>query len=54
MNNEPGKDEVVYGKYSSVCFETQFWPDSVNKENFPGGFIKKGEEFYSRTTYKFD
>lgn len=53
MENEPGKGDTIYGKYCSVCFETQFWPDSVNKENFPGGFLKAGEEFYSRTTYQF-
>ena len=53
LDEEPGKDGAVYKKRSAVCFETQFWPDTVNKENFPGGVLTEGEEFTSRTTYKF-
>lgn len=54
MDGEMGKDRVLYGKYGSVCFETQFWPDAINKEDFPGGVLKAGEEFCSRTTYRFE
>lgn len=53
LDDEPGKDGAVYGKRSAACFETQFWPDTINKENFPGGLIRAGEDFTSRTTYKF-
>ena len=53
LDAEPGKDGAIYKKRSAVCFETQFWPDTVNKENFPGGVLTEGEEFTSRTTYKF-
>lgn len=53
VDGEPGKDGAVYGKRSAACFETQFWPDAVNKEGFPGGVLREGEEFTSRTTYKF-
>lgn len=53
MSGEVGKDGVIYGRRCAVCFETQFWPDAVNKENFPGGIIRAGERFASRTTYKF-
>ena len=53
MDGEVGKDGAVYGKRSAACFETQFWPDAVNRENFPGGVISAGEEFRSRTTYRF-
>lgn len=53
MDNEPGKGGCVYGRRCAVCFETQFWPDSVNKESFPGGLLKAGEVFRSRTTYAF-
>lgn len=53
MNGEPGKEGAVYGPHSGVCFETQFWPDAVNREHFPGGLLKAGEVFRSRTTYKF-
>ena len=53
LDNEMGKDDAVYGRRSAVCFETQFWPDTINKENFPGGVLREGETFTSRTTYAF-
>ena len=54
LDNEPGKGGAVYGFRSSACFETQFWPDTINKANFPGGLLREGETFTSRTTYKFE
>ncbi len=54
LDDPTGKRGAVYEKYSGVCFETQFWPDSVNKDNFPGGILKADEEFTSCTTYKFE
>ncbi len=53
LNGEPGKDGIMYEPMSGACFETQFFPDAVNRENFPGGVLKAGEEFRTRTTYKF-
>ena len=53
LDNEPGKELAVYAKRSGACFETQFWPDAINRDNFPGGILKAGETFISRTTYKF-
>ena len=53
LDNEMGKDDAVYGKRSAACFETQFWPDTINKDSFPGGILREGEEFASRTTYAF-
>ncbi len=53
LDNEPGKDGAVYKRRSAACFETQFWPDTINKPHFPGGILTEGETFTSRTTYKF-
>lgn len=53
LNSDSGKGGCVYRPYSGICFETQFWPDAVNHEDFPGGILKAGEEFHSRTTYHF-
>ena len=53
MKGEVGKDGVIYGPRCAACFETQYWPDSVNHENFPDCILPAGEEFRSRTTYKF-
>jgi len=53
LKDEHGKRGTLYGRNSAACFETQFWPDSVNKDNFPGCIMRAGEVFRSRTTYKF-
>jgi len=53
LGGEVGKDLALYMSGAGVCFETQFWPDAVNREDFPGGVLNSGEEFHSRTTYKF-
>lgn len=53
LHGQVGKDGVVYEPRSGVCFETQFWPDTVNKEYFPGGILRAGETFRSKTAYLF-
>ena len=53
LRGEVGKDGAVYEQRQGACFETQFWPDAVNRENFPGCILRAGEEFRSRTTYRF-
>jgi aldose 1-epimerase len=53
LENIIGKNGVVYNKRSGVCLETQHFPDSPNNPNFPTTIIKAGEEFYSKTVFKF-
>ena len=53
LHDQAGKGGTVYGPHSGVCFETQFWPDTVNKESFPGGILRSGEIFISKTEYRF-
>lgn len=48
-----GKNGVSYEKLSSVCLETQHFPDAINHENFPSIVLKPGENFYSKTLYHF-
>ena len=48
-----GKGGVTYQKRTGVCLETQHFPDSPNKENFPSVVIKPGEEYRQTTIYKF-
>jgi aldose 1-epimerase len=48
-----GKGGVIYQPRHAVCFETQYYPDAINKESFPGGLLKAGEEFASTTVYAF-
>lgn len=47
-----GKYGVVYPARSAFCLETQHFPDSPNKLNFPSTVLKAGEEFKSSTVYK--
>ena len=42
-----------YPERSAVCFETQHYPDSINKPEYPSVVLKPGEGFYSRTSFVF-
>jgi aldose 1-epimerase len=48
-----GKRGVVYGFRAAFCLETQHFPDSPNKPNFPSTDLKLGERFRSTTIFKF-
>lgn len=48
-----GKDGCVYGKRAGYCLETQYWPDTPNKPDFPNGLLKAGEEYHHVTVYEF-
>jgi aldose 1-epimerase len=39
-------------KHSALCLETQHFPDSPNKPNFPTTILKPGEIYHSETIYK--
>jgi len=48
-----GKGGFIYGHRSGFCLETQHFPDSPNKPNFPSTLLKAGTRFESKTVYKF-
>lgn len=48
-----GKGGAIYHKRQAACFETQFFPDAIHKENFDGPICKKGEAYKTVTMYKF-
>jgi len=48
-----GKGGKVYQKRSGFCLETQHFPDSPNKPNFPTTVLKKGETYKTTTLYRF-
>jgi aldose 1-epimerase len=41
------------GRYSGVALETQHYPDSINKPQFPPVTLAPGEHFYEKTSYIF-
>jgi aldose 1-epimerase len=45
---------VAYQQFSGFCLETQFFPDGINKPEFPCCIVKKGspQKFY--TEFKFE
>lgn len=53
LRAEVGKQGIVYGHRQGMCFETQFYPDAINHENFPSPVCKAGEVYQTTTVYKF-
>ena len=48
-----GKGGKVYKKNFGLCLETQHFPDSPNKPEFPGTVLRPGATYRSATTYAF-
>ena len=48
-----GKKGAVYGFRSAVCLETQKYPDTPNKPEWPSAVLRPGEKYESRCIYKF-
>ncbi len=48
-----GKNDAVYGFRSAVCLETQKYPDTPNKPEWPSAVLRPGEKYESRCIYKF-
>lgn len=53
MLDEKGGKTGDLTKYYAFCLETQFFPDTPNKPQFPSCVVKANEPFYSVTRYKF-
>jgi aldose 1-epimerase len=50
---EVGKGGVAYQKGAGICLETQHFPDAPNHPEFPSTTLRPGEEFFSRTEWRF-
>lgn len=48
-----GKNRQRYPSRSALCLETQHFPDSPNRPEYPSTVIRPGETFISKTIYKF-
>ncbi len=51
--NVTGKGGKVYGPHSAFCMETQHFPDSPNKPDFPSVVLQPGVHYQSTTIYRF-
>lgn len=54
IEQEIGKEGVVYGKRHGFCLETQYFPDSVNKPEFPSAFFGPDRPYEATTVFAFD
>ena len=48
-----GKGEKAYVKHAAFCLETQHYPDSPNKPDFPSTVVEPGRKFTSQTVHRF-
>ena len=48
-----GKGGARYGPRSGFCLETQHFPDSPNRPDFPSTILGPGELYESTTIYRF-
>jgi aldose 1-epimerase len=48
-----GKSGKPYTRRSGFCLETQHYPDSPNKPNFPSSILRPDQEYRSRTVFTF-
>jgi aldose 1-epimerase len=48
-----GKSGKPYNFRNALCLETQHYPDSPNKANFPSTVLRPGKTYKTTTTYKF-
>ena len=51
--DEPGKKGATYPNRAGICFETQYYPDSVNHPNFPSPLFRSGEIYETTTEFCF-
>ncbi|NUP54303.1 MAG: hypothetical protein HOQ19_00565, partial [Gemmatimonadaceae bacterium] len=42
-----------YGHRAGLCLETQHFPDSPNRPDFPSTILRPGEAYSSRTVFAF-
>jgi aldose 1-epimerase len=48
-----GKGGVVYQQRTGICLETQHYPDSPNKPQWPSVVLRPGETYHSRCIFAF-
>jgi aldose 1-epimerase len=48
-----GKKGIVYQVRTATCLETQKYPDTPNKKDWPSAVLRPGEKYTSETIFKF-
>ena len=53
IDAQRGKGDAVYKRRGGLCLETQYFPDSANKPEFPSCIFGGEKEYDSVTVYRF-
>lgn len=53
LDGKKGKNGKIYEFRGAFCLETQHFPDSPNRPDFPTTVLKKGQQYLTTTVYKF-
>ncbi len=53
MKKEPGKGGAVYDYRGGLALETQFFPDTPNKPQFPSSVFGPDRHYHTTTVYRF-
>ncbi|MDE6120578.1 MAG: galactose-1-epimerase, partial [Muribaculaceae bacterium] len=48
-----GKHGIPYAQHAAICLETQHYPDSPNKAQWPSVILEPGKTYTSHTVYSF-
>ena len=48
-----GKNDKVYVQHAGLCLETQHYPDSPNKPEWPSTLLRPGDTYRSHTIFAF-
>ena len=48
-----GKSGRAYNRHGGLCLETQHFPDSPNRPEFPDTILRPGQTYKSKTVYRF-
>lgn len=51
--DQTGKGGASYGERSGLCLETQYYPDTANKPEFPSAVFGPEREYDTTTVYQF-
>lgn len=54
LDNEKGKMGCLYSNHAGFCLETQHFPDSPNRPEFPSCFLLPGDKYKQNTVWHFD
>lgn len=53
LDGAKGKGGVAYGRHHGFCLETQHYPDSVNRPEWPSTILRPGGRYQSVTEFRF-